>query len=98
MYPALALAVALIAQAPIPPGTQLAYTGNLAPVKADQNPATKRFELKFVALGESDMAWVLVESGRGGWTWLDHFGSLAATRPALLYQRDDGRSVVNIDG
>jgi hypothetical protein len=95
----LALAAVLVAATPPPAGTQLTYSGSLAPVKADEKPATKKFDLRFIVLNEVvDMGWVLSESGRGGWTWLDRFGRLSAAEPALLYQRDDGHSVVPIVG
>ncbi len=47
--------------------------------------------------------WVLDEKGRGQWSWLDHYGLWeldptkrddGTTGPALLYQRDDGKSIV----
>jgi AhpC/TSA family len=99
MCTALAFAVALLAAPPVATGTQLSYTGSLAPVKAEQNPITKRFELTYVSLGEApNIGWSLTESGRGGWTWLDRFGRSDATLPALLYEREDGRSVAPISG
>src|SRR4051794_34260895 len=77
MPTALAFAAVLFSAIPVPPGTQLTYSGSLAPVKADEKPATKKFDLNFVVLGEAaNMGWVLSESGRGGWTWLDRFGRL----------------------
>src|SRR5262245_50400039 len=99
MHSAFALAAAFFAAAPISPGTQLSYSGNLVPVKAEQNLAIKRFDLTYVIFGEApDIGWALNEAGRGGWTWLDRFGRLAATSPALLYEREDGRAVVPLSG
>src|SRR5262245_27987810 len=95
MSTALALTAALLAAPPISPGMQLSYSGSLAPVKTEQNPAIKRFELTYVLLAEApNIGWSLTESGRGSWTWLDRFGRLDAVSPALLYEREDGRSVV----
>jgi hypothetical protein len=107
--PTLALAVALsLGSAPgIEPGTQLTYSGTMAGVKEDGNPAVKRFTLTLLALGSEgeavDIAWTLDETGRGGWTWLDHFGRWsvsadqreeASAAPALLYAREEGKSIV----
>ncbi len=86
--PALALAVALsLASAPgIEPGTQLTYVGTMSGVKDDGTPAVKEFTLTLVVLGSDsdaiDFAWMLDETGRGGWTWLDHFGRWTPTRRA----------------
>src|SRR5262249_50318165 len=106
MLTSLALVVTLAAAAPIEPGTLLTYSGTVVPAKDDGNPAVKKFDVTYIVL-ERDVAgtlgWVLAEAGRGGWTWLDHFGELSGaanaasevgTGPSLLYQREDGRSVV----
>ena len=104
----------LLAASPLEPGTHLTYTGTMSGVKDDGNPAVKEFTLTLVALGgegeATEFAWTLAETGRGGWTWLDHFGKwpvhTAGTAPAeqptdglgpaLLYSRADGKSVVPI--
>jgi hypothetical protein len=104
--PILVLAVALSAPV-MEPGTQLVYQGTMVPAKDDGNPQTKEFSLTLVALAEAEtgteFAWTLEEAGRGGWTWLDHFGrwTLAADKrdegtlgPALLYERAEGKSIV----
>ncbi|MCI0359853.1 MAG: TlpA family protein disulfide reductase [Planctomycetaceae bacterium] len=108
---ALAAALALVAAGPVEPGTQLTYSGTMSGVKDDGNPAVKEFMLALVAIGgegESvDFAWALDETGRGGWTWLDHFGKWTVTpnriasdapselpSPALLYVRAEGKSIV----
>jgi hypothetical protein len=112
---ALALAAVLsLASAPaIEPGTQLTYAGTMSGVKDDGNPAVKEFALAVVAIGGEaelvEFAWTLDETGRGGWTWLDHFGkwTVAPTRsasetaadapgPALLYSRSEGKSIVSL--
>lgn len=103
----LALAAVLLAAPAVEPGTQLVYQGTMVPTKDDGNPQTKEFALKLVALTESDtgteFAWTLEEAGRGGWTWLDHFGrwTVATDKrdegtlgPALLYEREEGKSIV----
>jgi hypothetical protein len=109
MVSALVLATALMA-APPAAGTQLAYSGSLAPVKDDGNPTVKKFTLSYVALpgapAGGELGWVLSEAGRGGWLWLDHFGVVGsgeetaegAASPALLYEREDGKSIVPLLG
>src|SRR5262245_40500993 len=106
MLAALSLAVALSLAAPVESGALLSYTGTLVPVKDDGNPAVKKFDVTYVVLerdGAGSIGWVLSESGRGGWTWLDRFGAMPAaasegggsdSAPSLLYQREDGRSIV----
>ena len=107
MLTSFALVMSLVAAAPVEPGMLLAYSGTLVPVKDDGNPAIKKFDVSYVVLereGAGSVGWVLSESGRGGWTWLDHFGVTSAaagqadSAPALLYERDDGRSIVPIIG
>jgi hypothetical protein len=103
----LILTVSLFAAPGLEIGTQLTYSGSLAGVKDDGNPAVKKFTLTLVKLaGEGDgdtLLWTLDETGRGGWLWLDRFGrwTVAAQRrddgthgPALLYERAAGLSVV----
>ncbi|HEX5102250.1 MAG TPA: TlpA disulfide reductase family protein [Pirellulaceae bacterium] len=108
MFSQLALVVTLAVSAD--PATQLKYVGTMTPVKEDGNPAVKRFTLTVQPLAgeEGQLAWTLEETGRGGWSWLDHFGRWAVTRsvsegapdagvgPALLYEREDGKSLVPI--
>jgi hypothetical protein len=109
MLPQLALVVSLALSAD-PALTQLKYAGTMVPVKEDGNPAVKKFTLIVQPLpGEERLAWTLEESGRGGWSWLDHFGRWAPAQsdsvevskdadvgPALLYERSDGKSIVPI--
>jgi hypothetical protein len=103
----LTLAVALLAAPAAEPGTLLVYNGTMTPVKDDGNPQVKEFTLRLVALAAAeegtDFAWTLDEAGRGGWLWLDHFGrwTVAADKrddgalgPALLYEREEGKSIV----
>jgi peroxiredoxin len=107
----LALVVTLAVSAD--PATQLKYAGTMTPVKEDGNPAVKKFTLTLQPLAgdaEGRLLWVLAEEGRGSWTWLDHFGRWTPTGrvseaaegtnvgPALLYEREDGKSVVPILG
>jgi hypothetical protein len=109
MLTALVLAAALVA-APPAAGTQLTYSGSVAPVKDDGNPAVKKFTLSYIVLpgapAGAELGWVLSETGRGGWLWLDHFGTIGggdetvegAVAPALLYEREDGKSIVPLLG
>lgn len=92
-------------------GTQLAYAGTVTPVKEDGNPAVKKFAVTYVVLpgAGGEWGWVLSETGRGSWLWLDHFGKLGggeqaagqqagSAAPALLYERADGKSIVPLIG
>jgi peroxiredoxin len=111
MLPQLALVVSLALLAD-PALSQLKYTGTMVPVKEDGNPAVKKFTLTVQPLpGEERLAWTMEESGRGGWSWLDHFGRTPTRSvsegagaedtnlgPALLYERSDGKSIVPIIG
>ena len=88
--------------------TQLTYRGSMVAAKEDGNPSKKTLDLTVVlAAGEesggSKLFWTLEESGRGKWSWLDHFGVWTVNAkqrddgsagPALLYQRADGKSIV----
>jgi len=108
---ALAAALSLVSAPAVEPGAQLTYFGTMSGVKDDGNPAVKQFTLTLVAIaGEGDavsFAWTLDEMGRGGWTWLDHFGKWSilpsqgvnkaaedSSGPALLYARAEGKSIV----
>jgi peroxiredoxin len=108
MLPQLALLLSLVVSADETALSQLKYTGTMVPVKEDGNPAVKKFTLTLQPLpgGEGQLVWTLEESGRGSWTWLDHFGRWTPNRrasegandadvgPALLYEREDGKSIV----
>lgn len=105
MLAQLALALSLVVAADETSASQLRYAGTMVPAKEDGNLAVKKFTLTVQAIpGDADnrMIWVLEESGRGGWTWLDHFGRWspagegdnAGIGPALLYEREEGKSVV----
>jgi hypothetical protein len=105
----LAATFSLMAAPPVEVGTQLSYRGTMVPVRDDGNPAAKEFALELVAVATEqdaiEFVWTLEEQGRGGWTWLDRFGRWTATAdkregtgvgPALLFVREDGKSVVPI--
>ena len=91
-----------------PDGTLLTYKGTMVAAKEEGTPSKKTFELNVLVTagepgGAASLLWTLHESGRGKWSWLDHFGTWnvdAKTRddgksgPALLYQREDGKSIV----
>ena len=107
MFTSLALALSLAVVAD-PAAAQLKYTGTMVPVKEDGNPSVKKFALTVQPLAgdANQLVWTLEEAGRGSWSWLDHFGRWTLTRrasegvseegvgPALLYEREDGKSVV----
>jgi hypothetical protein len=96
------------AESAIPERTLLTYQGTMVAAKEEGAPSKKTIELTvLVAAAEADGAakllWTLDESGRGKWSWLDHFGIWtvdakkrddASLGPALLYLREDGKSVV----
>jgi len=107
--PIASLLLLLAASADAPPaGTLLSYRGTMVAAKEEGGaPSKKTIELNvLVAAVDGNGArllWTLDEGGRGKWSWLDHFGTwnVDAKRrddgglgPALLYQREDGKSVV----
>jgi peroxiredoxin len=103
----LCLALSTAAEGP-PAGTLLTYQGTMVAAKEAGSPSKKTIELNvLVAAAEGEGAarllWTLEESGRGKWSWLDHFGTWsvdakkrddASLGPALLYLREDGKSIV----
>lgn len=111
MSPALLAPWLLIAaaatEAPLQSGTLLTYRGAVAPAEGGADVG-KTFDL-FLYLAEKrdDAAavdWVVVESGNGSWSWAERFGRLAldarwrsdSAGPALLYERTDGTSIVQL--
>jgi peroxiredoxin len=94
--------------AEIPQGTQLNYRGTMFADKGEPADTTKSFELT-VLLSEANeeqatIGWTLQEKGRGAWPWTGRFGiwqigkgnDSVAGGPSLLYQREQGTSVVPI--
>lgn len=72
----------------------LTFQGTFAPVKEEQGATgEKSFSVVLIRSG-GRTAWALTESRPGGWTWLDRFGEREA--PALLYDRGDGHSEVEL--
>ena len=104
---ALLLVAATAADAP-PAGTLLTYKGTMVAAKEEGTASKKTIELTVLvaaseANGPATLLWTLEESGRGKWSWLDHFGTWevdakkrdeGSLGPALLYQREDGKSIV----
>ncbi len=93
----------------ITPGTQLSFHGTFVKVTKDETPTDpeKSFDLTILVASDNEngaeLLWLLDESGRGGWSWIDRAGrwSLDAAGkgttgvgPALLYDRGDGTSVI----
>ena len=75
----LCLALSTAAEGP-PAGTLLTYQGTMVAAKEEGAPSKKTIELTvLVAHAEGDgtakLLWTLDESGRGKWSWLDHFGT-----------------------
>jgi hypothetical protein len=106
---AIAATLSLLTAPPVEVGTQLTYRGTMVPVRDDDNPLAKEFTLELVAVSSQqdavDFVWTIEEKGRGGWTWLDRFGrwTVAADQregtgvgPALLFVREEGKSVVSL--
>jgi hypothetical protein len=89
------------------PGTELVYRGELGPKDNDAGNR-KTFDLKLwiVAAGEqsAELLWLVEERGPGEMPWPSRFGRLSVERalgansqgPAVLYDRGDGRTSVNI--
>lgn len=72
----------------------MTFQGTFAPVKVEEGATgEKSFSVVLVRSGDRT-AWALTESRPGGWTWLDRFGEREA--PALLYDRGDGHSEVEL--
>jgi len=88
----------------LPPGTQLTYEGTFVADRGEQADSEKRFMLSLLVgewNGGQPMAyWTLQELGRGGWSWLHHFGKLPAGKdfaditPTLLHERPEGTNVI----
>ncbi len=95
------------------PGTQLSFHGTVAPATKDETPAEpeKTFDLTILIAAAADdggaqVYWLLDESGRGGWGWIDSAGrwsldksgrAASGVGPALLYDRGEGTSVIGFD-
>ncbi len=88
-------------------GTVLHYRGTMIADKGDEAQSRKEFELKLILASDESQGttalWVTTEKGRGSWPWTEHFGQWkldARLRgnldngPSLLYERDEGLSVV----
>lgn len=91
-------------------GTHLSYRGSVAKLSKEGTPgeAEKTFDLQIWAVaaegGQTTLVWLLDESGRGGWSWMNRFGTwnvdgqyaTSGTGPALLYDRDGRESVLDV--
>jgi len=92
--------------AEIPAGAKLVYRGSMIADKGDPADTTKSFELTMLLTetgqDQQTFGWTLREEGRGAWPWTGRFGNWRVNRaddsntggPALLYQREQGTSVV----
>ena len=97
----------------IEPGTKLVYRGQVARVNRDRTmcEAEKSFRLSLVALASDaqsvQIGWLVSETGRGAWPWIERAGRFGATRqnevavypadgPSLLYDRGEANSVIGV--
>lgn len=99
---------AVLEASPLEPGTLLTYRGQIVASQGEEAATRKQIELTFFVAESSDKGttlwWSLAEQGRGGFGWTDQFGRLeldarlrmpaGAMGPALLYDREEGMSVV----
>ena len=100
------------ASTPPQAGTQIAYRGSVARLDRDRVPgeAEKNFDLTLLVASAdasgTELLWVIDEQGRGAWPWPERFGRwkldaqlapASGTAPALLFERDEGASVINLD-
>ena len=105
----LAVTAALAAPTALESGTQLTFRGKIEADKGDPVITRKTFELNCLLVDvtseSATVYWTLSEQGRGNWLWTDHFGRVQvrgssgaapAQWPALLYQRDAGKSIVPV--
>lgn len=105
----LSCAMVLSAAGALEEGSVLDYQGSFVAVKGDPVASRKTFSLQLLAAQKMpegmSVAWTLEEKGRGGWGWPDRLGVVeldqqwqprAAGGPALLYEREEGRSVVGL--
>ena len=106
MFPAL-----LAAEVQLAPGTQWAFRGSVAQLKADRSPgeAAKTFDVAYY-VAEADASgatiyWLVEERGQGHWPWSERFGVLSldaqglpggSVGPSLLYDYGGGKSAVSL--
>lgn len=105
------LSMAFVVAAPsedIVPGTVLAYRGQVRLRQTEGEAAPeKQFDLTLLvaeATEEShDVYWLVEESGRGAWPWVERFGRVTADAigrdaddraPSLLYELEDDTAVI----
>jgi len=102
--------LALSATAPsattLSPGTVLTYEGNFIAEKGAPAVTEKKFRLSLLIADvgdkDADLFWTVQEQGRGGWSWINHFGRFHAAgsgkgaTPTLLYERPEGTHVIRL--
>lgn len=91
-------------------GTLVTVQGTFEADQGDPADTRKSFELSYLVSDTEEngatLLWTLAEEGHGAWLWPDRFGQVRfaggppaeITLPALLYERDSGRSVVPVVG
>lgn len=108
----LLLVPALTAADPmLEPGVQLSYRGTVALLEGNGStgPVEKKFDLTLLVSERSDdgatLYWLLDETGRGSWPWIERFGRLRlnavwrhadGNAPALLYDLGESTSIIEI--
>jgi peroxiredoxin len=88
-------------------GTQLQYRGSLGPQGEPSAGGVKHFDVTFWILSTNEagaeLAWLVNEQGQGELPWPSRFDRThadaqwrSASRPSLLYDRGEGRSMVAV--
>ena len=88
-------------------GTQLTYRGSIDRERSEVGTTTRKtFELTLLIARrdkqQTTLYWHLKQKGHGDWPWTGRFGRIdvgvdwraGSAGPALLYDRDEGKSVV----
>lgn len=103
-----ALAPFVVADVSVPAGTQLNYRGSVVTAGDEATNTQKAFDLTLWVLasgeGGSDVAWLVEENGSGAFPWPARFGRAGLDKsyqttqagPAVLFDRGDGESIVNV--
>jgi hypothetical protein len=103
-----AVAPLLLTDISVPAGTQLTYKGSVVAAGDVDTNTQKAFDLTLWVLssgeGGSDVAWLVEENGSGSFPWPARFGRAGLDKsyrttqagPAVLFDRGDSESIVNV--